>query len=229
MYEQTHLVLPTATHVAVELPDYQPIRLSFHSACSGLQIQGFQLGSNVHLHVPSICEDMLILQTTGVTKVEGQVGQRIKQDKSTPGTMYLVPHVAFPYDTPQPGGGLAQPALRLVLDYIDTHLTNDLTLAEIAGLTNYSPYHFMRLFKQSTGRTLHVYVIERRVEAARHLLSSGQLSVAEVTTMVGFHGQGHLGRHFKRLLGITPTKLIKNRKIIREDRKIVRAPDPEMS
>lgn len=105
------------------------------------------------------------------------------------------------------GGGLPRRALKEVIDYIGDNLQKDLTLAEMAGVAHMSPYHFSRLFKESTGLTPHRYVIERRVQRAEELLGSNALPIAEIALLCGFANQGHLNRHFKRLLGVSPKAL----------------------
>lgn len=105
------------------------------------------------------------------------------------------------------GGGLPRRALKEVIDYIGDNLQKDLTLAEMAGVAHMSPYHFSRLFKESTGLTPHRYVIERRVQRAEVLLGSSALPIAEIALLCGFANQSHLNRHFKRLLGVSPKAL----------------------
>lgn len=105
------------------------------------------------------------------------------------------------------GGGLPRRALKEVIDYIGDNLEKDLTLAEMAGVAHMSPYHFSRLFKESTGLTPHRYVIERRVQRAKELLGSTALPIAEIAFSCGFANQSHLNRHFQRLLGVNPKAL----------------------
>jgi AraC family transcriptional regulator len=101
-------------------------------------------------------------------------------------------------------GGLSKTDLRRAIDYIHDHLGEPLTLADLAEVVNLSPYHFARLFKQSTGRAPHQYVIQVRVEEAARLLCAGTLSVGEVAYRVGFADQSHLTRHFKSRYHLTP-------------------------
>ena len=109
--------------------------------------------------------------------------------------------------------GLSQYKLRRLIDYIENHMAENLSLAELAGEVGMSQYYFARLFKQSTGLTPHQYVIQRRVARAKKFLLQGKSSIADIALMVGFADQSHLTYHFKRLLGITPrTALMENGK-----------------
>lgn len=104
--------------------------------------------------------------------------------------------------------GLPKQQLRKVIEYINANLEQDLSLIQLAALVQMSPHYFCHLFKHSTGITPHQYVIRCRVESAKILLLSGNLSIAEVAYKVGFANQSHLNRHFKRLLGVTPKKIL---------------------
>jgi AraC family transcriptional regulator len=103
--------------------------------------------------------------------------------------------------------GLSKSTLKLVTNYINDHLTQELSLLELASLAQMSRHHFARLFKQSTGVSPHQYVIHQRVNRAKQLLLNGELSIAEVAYQVGFAHQSHLSRHFKRIVGVTPKQL----------------------
>jgi AraC family transcriptional regulator len=101
-------------------------------------------------------------------------------------------------------GGLSERALKSATDYINDNLASELTLAEIASVANLSPYHFARMFKQSTGMPPHRYLIGQRLECAKGLLARTELSISGVAQACGFSHQGHLARHFRNLLGTTP-------------------------
>ncbi len=110
----------------------------------------------------------------------------------------------FPLQPKEYTHGLGKSDLARVLAYIHECLTEDLSLDELAACVHLSPYHFARLFKQSTGIPPHEYVIRERVEKAKGLLRSGRLTVGEVAQAVGFSDHSKLDRHFKRLTGLTP-------------------------
>jgi AraC family transcriptional regulator len=103
--------------------------------------------------------------------------------------------------------GLPGSALKRAIEYVEDNLAGELTLEVLARAAGMSPSRFSRAFKRATGRTPHRYVVERRVERARLLLERGGLPIAEVAREVGFYDQSHLNRHFKRVLGLTPTQV----------------------
>jgi len=92
------------------------------------------------------------------------------------------------------------------LRFIHANYARDLTLSAIAEAVHLSPFHLARLFKQALGVAPHQYLIQVRVNNARSLLTagSGERSLAEVASAVGFADQSHLTRHFKRIVGVTP-------------------------
>jgi AraC family transcriptional regulator len=101
--------------------------------------------------------------------------------------------------------GLPAAALARATDYIEENLADDLSLAAVARAASFSPYHFARLFKTSTGFSPHQYVIRRRVERVRRLLTTTDWSLAFIAQEVGFASGSHLARHFRRLLGASPS------------------------
>lgn len=105
-------------------------------------------------------------------------------------------------------------SVRRVTDYINDNLHADLALAELAAIALLSPYHFARTFKRAIGFSPHQYVLRQRVMRAKELLISTNQTVGEIALAVGFYDQGHLARHMRRLLGITP-QLLKNRTKLR--------------
>jgi AraC family transcriptional regulator len=119
--------------------------------------------------------------------------------------VHLLRHYAtHTYRVREYSGGLSGQKLRRVMELIHEHLEKDLKLGELAATVGASPYHFARLFKQSTGHTPHQYVITCRIERAKHLLAHTDLSIAEIAYRVGFASQSHFTTHFRKLLATTP-------------------------
>jgi AraC family transcriptional regulator len=109
-------------------------------------------------------------------------------------------------------GGLPREKLVRAVEYIKDQLNTDLTVSGIAQAVFMSPYHFTRLFKESTGQSPYQYVVEARVRKAKELLTKGMFSISEVAYDVGFVDQSHLTRHFKRIFGLPPRRLLEPQK-----------------
>jgi len=106
---------------------------------------------------------------------------------------------------PTSSAAIGRQRLRRVLDYIEASLDErTLSLAEIASVANLSPFHFSRAFKRATGLPPHRFVIERRVERAKVLMTDPELSLAEVAAAAGFANQAHFSTIFRRLTNMSP-------------------------
>jgi AraC family transcriptional regulator len=103
--------------------------------------------------------------------------------------------------------GLTNKKLALVLDLIESDLSEDLSLKALASAAGLSEYHFLRLFKQSTGLTPHQYVISQRIERAKELLQKTQMTITEIAYLLGFSTPAHFTHHFRRKTGITPREM----------------------
>lgn len=100
--------------------------------------------------------------------------------------------------------GLTRQQMNQVTDFIRTHLTENLSLEELAQQVGFSPYHFARLFRQATGESPHQFVLRQRIEKAQRLLKKTSLSLTQVALESGFANQSHLTQVFKRHFGLTP-------------------------
>ena len=101
-------------------------------------------------------------------------------------------------------------AVRTAREYIDAHYATNVSLSELATLVRLSPFYFARAFCQEVGLPPHAYLETVRVRKARELLLRG-LPIAEVSIAVGYGDQSHFTHRFKRLLGITPGQVARNR------------------
>ncbi|MFQ4144914.1 AraC family transcriptional regulator [Chlorogloeopsis sp. ULAP02] len=99
------------------------------------------------------------------------------------------------------------------INYMHSHLDQDLSLEVLAQTVNLSPSHLRRLFKQATGMAPHQYLIHLRVNRAKELLLTRSFSINEVAVEVGFADQSHLHRHFKRIFGVTPKAILSHQSL----------------
>ncbi len=99
---------------------------------------------------------------------------------------------------------LTQRRLGQVIDYIEAHLTEDISLTDIALVAGLSKFHFSRVFKDSLGLPPHQYLTKRRIERAAYDLKQKNLTIAQVAHRFGFTDQSHFTRAFKQIKGTTP-------------------------
>jgi AraC family transcriptional regulator len=102
-------------------------------------------------------------------------------------------------------GGLPGWQQKKLTQYIDEHLSEEISLSSLANLVRLSPYHFCRAFKQSFGVPPHRYLTRRRIERAKRLLAERTLSVTEIGLEVGFCETSAFTAAFRKLSGETPT------------------------
>jgi AraC family transcriptional regulator len=102
-------------------------------------------------------------------------------------------------------GGLTARQMRLVVDYIENHLTEQPSVAELAALLDLTRFHFMRAFKQTIGVPPHRFVIQRRIERAKDLLTDSEIPIKDVATRSGFSSITQLSRAFRQAHGTTPS------------------------
>lgn len=99
---------------------------------------------------------------------------------------------------------LAPHKLRRATDYISENLESGITLTDIADAAEISPFHFARMFKQSTGFSPLQYVMEQKIEHSKSLLRTEEIPLADIAFKLGFASQSHFTMHFRKLTGTTP-------------------------
>ena len=89
--------------------------------------------------------------------------------------------------------------------YIHEHITETLTTEALAGLLYLSPTYLCRLFKETTGTTLHKYITAQRITLAKGLLAEG-MSVTDTCSACGFNDYSNFLKAFSKTVGISPKK-----------------------
>lgn len=91
-----------------------------------------------------------------------------------------------------------------ILQYLNLHLTEPLSIDELAERFYISKFHMMRRFKEETGYTIHHYTAEKRLLLARQLLRSGQPAM-EVCSRSGYQDYSTFSRAYRRRFGVSPS------------------------
>ena len=125
-------------------------------------------------------------------------------------SMALLTHLAVSYGGAAAPrhirGGLGPRQAQRAKDLLMSSLDGQISLDDLAQECGLSRSHFARAFKKSIGMPPHRWLMERRLERARELLSSSKLSLAEIADLCGFADQSHFTRSFSAATGIVPSE-----------------------
>jgi len=113
---------------------------------------------------------------------------------------------------PRPAEGAADDAkerllawqARKVLDYIDSHITSRVLVADLCALVWRSEAHFSRSFRGTFGHSPHAFVVRRRVELAAKYMLKTDMPLSHIALGCGVVDQAHLCKHFRVVIGETP-------------------------
>ena len=88
--------------------------------------------------------------------------------------------------------------------YMNHHLYETITVQTVAEAVSLSPSHFSRQFKAHTGYSPYEYIVLRRIDKAKHLLTSTQMSVKEIAYHTGYNSEENFIHSFQKNVGISP-------------------------
>lgn len=110
------------------------------------------------------------------------------------------------YKFKAPGGAcrLSNREIHLLEDYVDAHLHHSIRLADMAQALGMGVWTLNRHLQRTLNASAYAFVVERRIQRARHLLRVGDLSLKGIAAAVGFSDQAHMTRMFRAKLGMTP-------------------------
>jgi AraC-like DNA-binding protein len=100
--------------------------------------------------------------------------------------------------------GLAKWRLKRAIDFVEAHLAEPISLADVAAAAGLTRMHFAAQFRAATGLRPHEYLQRRRVERAQQMLLAPSAAVVDVALEVGFQTQAHFTSVFKRFVGQPP-------------------------
>jgi AraC family transcriptional regulator len=183
-----------------------PSLLQESADAMGIGLQGVELAPSIHIRDAQIEHIGWMMQAE---ENDEYPGGRLFADSLASALAARLLSLQFRRTASDSKRRRALPAWRLrrVIEYIEAHLDEDLTLKELATIAGYSLSHFKPLFKQAAGMPVHRFVLERRIERARTRLLEGGKSITEVALETGFAHPSHMARCMRRVLGVSPSQI----------------------
>lgn len=173
-------------------------------ADESVRIKQIELIPQIGIHDPLVQQIGLALKAD--VEAKHPAGRLFGESLATGLVIHLLKQYAVwqPQTDSDDKGGLSQSQLQTVFDYIHAHLYRDIALSDVAAVLNLSQYHFCRLFKQSTGKTPHQYLTGCRIDRAKQLLQTTQLTITEIAFAVGLTNHSSFTRLFRQYVNISP-------------------------
>lgn len=100
-----------------------------------------------------------------------------------------------------------------VIEHMEKHLYDKISLAEICGTVSYSKTYICNLFKENTGYSIHQYYTILKIAEAKRLLREGNLSISEIAEALNFSDACYFARCFKRIAKMTPSEYLQSIKV----------------
>lgn len=101
---------------------------------------------------------------------------------------------------------VANSFIRKCMDYIDSHLTEKIDLDLLAQELGYTKYYLTRRFKDENKISINQYILAKRINYAKMLLTDSRLSILEISDKLHFSSPSHFTSVFRRMTGLTPTE-----------------------
>ncbi len=103
--------------------------------------------------------------------------------------------------------------IEAAMKYMDSHISDKLTLEEIAAVSGYSRNYFCTLFNNLNGLSPWDYIMIKRINMSKKLLESADDSITNIASKCGYQTITIFNRHFKRLVGYTPTEYARTHRL----------------
>ena len=185
-------------HLAVD-PYLAALETAHPGKADAVEIMDFFGCDEALAHLCFACAEMLSVQTPG--------NSRRVADLTRLFASFLVErYTAATSEKPDFRGGLPIRQLRKVEDYLGERLAEDVSVGTLAKLVDLSPFHFCRVFKQTTGMSPLRFVTRERITRAQQLIRETSRSLIEIALEVGYTSPSHFAQVFRRVVGVTPTE-----------------------
>jgi two-component system response regulator YesN len=94
--------------------------------------------------------------------------------------------------------------IQSVKDYIDTHITEDISLIDLSTLTGYSSTYLSKFFSETLGYTISDYIAKQKLSKIQELMLDASLNIGDIANAVGFHSRTYFNNYIKRLTNLSP-------------------------
>jgi AraC family transcriptional regulator len=119
--------------------------------------------------------------------------------------VFLASHLVANYPIElELSGGFTSRDFHQIVDYVHANLSKKIGLAELSALIGMSQSYFFGLFKKTTGKTPHQYVMQCRLLEAKKLLKKTDLTIEKISQVTGFTNKSHLCASFRKHLSVSP-------------------------
>lgn len=99
-----------------------------------------------------------------------------------------------------------------LIDYISNNYSNELNYEILEKEFHFNPSYLNRIFKAHTGKTLHEFILQYRLNTAMELLRTQTAPINQIATVCGFTNPYHFAKAFRKVVGVSPTKYRNNKK-----------------
>lgn len=185
-------------HVAVE-PFRAALEAIYPGRAGAVEVVDFFGRDAALTHLCMTCAELLSARVPGSSPTVANLTQLFA-------TYLAEKYTSVTGAQPDFRGGLPIRQLRKVEDFVREHLAEEMSgeaLAKVAGL---SPFHFARVFKESTGMTPLQFVTRERITRAQQLIRETSRSLIEIALDVGYTSPSHFAKVFRRVAGVAPNE-----------------------
>lgn len=110
-------------------------------------------------------------------------------------------------EEPKPGDSGKNREVNIVIDYLISNFSENISLIQLSAMTNVSPYHLLRIFQKQVGISPHTFQTLQRIEHAKRCILQNEF-LTQISVQVGFYDQSHFIKTFKAIVGVTPSQFV---------------------
>lgn len=159
------------------------------------------------LRTPLVADDNVLRYTALETLSECMASSRTSRLLIAAAGRHVAAHILSRYSRGNSGGyqtGLDRRKLKRTVDYIEENLGQDIGLEELSANCGMTPHYFCRAFRKAVGMPPYRYLIGRRIERSKELLSLTEMPITTIALEVGFSSHSHFSTAFRASAGCTP-------------------------